>query len=146
MSKNKFRLVVIILLFLNISAVAYEIFLPDPLVEKVYEYSYEIDSRFLLGDPEILLAYAGILLVVALVNVVGLLLFMNWARYLYLIGFALVFPLGPYTGLLVQNDISAMLNNIISIMSGFILALLFFSPVASYFHKGINRVQKNDPG
>jgi hypothetical protein len=78
-----------------------------------------------------------LLLAVAVVNTVGLYRFRPWARTLYLwswpVGYAI--SLLPFWEPTVTPPVAHTLFTLGNALSGFVLALIFFSPVARFFER-----------
>ncbi len=135
MSKNNFRLLIVVSLVLAVVSGLYDFIWPDPITEKVIDYAYELEPETEESD----LIYYGVIAIAdtvfAIVSLIGLLLFKSWARHLYLAGFILFMPLYPFMGVTVYGGFNQMFYDISMLMSGAILALMYFSPVANYFQK-----------
>ncbi len=75
MRKNQFRLLILASLAIDLLSVVYDYVWPNPVTEKVYDYIVEIEPE-IEGVHLIILGAVGlVVLVMALVSVVGLLLF-----------------------------------------------------------------------
>ena len=78
------------------------------------------------------------LLIVGVVNTVGLYRFRPWARKLYLCGFVAGYAVITFLfrDPVVTTPLAYSLFSLGTALSGFMLALIFFSPVARYFESG----------
>ena len=135
MNKNNFCLLVIGSLVLAIAAGVCDIFWSDPITEKISNYAYEIDPGMQDENLVYFGAFAVFSLLLAAASIIGLLMFKNWGRHLYLAGFFLYIPLYPFMGVTVSSGLSQVFYDLSMIASGSILALIYFSPVAQYFQK-----------
>jgi hypothetical protein len=132
-SKNQFRLLVIIYFILSILSGAYDELIVNTHIEFINNYLHEQDIIYYLDE------YISIIFVVVtigiLVNFVGLLLFKNWARLLYLILYIAAIPTYLFDDVTVFSSVALMIYDFGMILSGFILALLYFSNVGKFFNK-----------
>ena len=86
------------------------------------------------GANEILLNYGSwVLMGLYLFSALGLLFFINEARFLYFAVIVFDLLLAPFGGLWVQSGIDGMLSYISSLLDGIILYMAFMSPVSHQF-------------
>lgn len=70
-----------------------------------------------------------------LIATVGLVLFQNWARHLYLV-LALLGPvLAPFSGFIIQPPLDTLFSSANLLLDGAVLALAYLSPLADNFKK-----------
>ena len=128
-TKNKFRLLVATTLSIMVVAI-FDVFyslsnLPPELVDFVNNQS---SNSFGMFDTVFLLF--GLL---ALVGNVGLLFFAKWSPFAYTVGF-IFSSLDTLTySPSIQTGLQATLYEVNIFLTGFIIALLYFSNVSSYF-------------
>lgn len=139
MSKNHFRSIIVVSLLISVFGSAYDHIWPDPMIDQAYEYIIELETD---AEPEesafIAVAAVGLVAgIAAIVSFVGLLLFKSWARHVYLAGFVAAFSLYPYIGLAVYSGVAQILYDLSMVLSGVILSLAYYSPVAEYFEEKI---------
>ncbi|MBE0378953.1 hypothetical protein PPRY_a1507 [Pseudoalteromonas prydzensis ACAM 620] len=83
---------------------------------------------------DMLLLPIGILVAVAVVaSYAGLLFFKSWARHIYVASFVLALPTYFMGGLIVTSGLEDLLYDLSMLMSGAVVALIYFSPVKEYF-------------
>ena len=146
MSKSSFRVLLVVYLFVSILSGVYdgEIITNDLFYFKINSYVAGISvpispySKFLL-----LVGLAVIAIICLIASFIGLFLFRPWGRMLYTIGFLLIF-ITPFSGILVYSFIAQTIYDISLVLSGFILALIYFSPMADYFKKSHTKLTVND--
>ena len=133
MSRNRFRLVLVTPLLFAIFLGLYEYIWPDPISEKAYEYILEIEPEQEGGSLIIGGVIFFIALILTVVSFVGLLLFKSWARHLYALGLIFSFSFYPFMGVSVLSGFSQVLYDCSMVLTGVILALIYYSPIASYY-------------
>jgi hypothetical protein len=104
-------------------------YLPTALADYVRGGSGAVLSRTALA----VVGYGGSLLVV--VAVVGLLFFWKPARALLLAALALDVLVSPFLGITVQLPLATTLDGISGVLTGMVVALAYFSPVANFFER-----------
>ncbi len=133
MSKNQFRTLIVVSLVIGLLSSVYDYIWPDPITDQVFDYIVEIES----GVEGASLVAAGVLAIVAiimaLVALIGLLLFKSWARHVYAAGFLAAFALYPFMGITVYSGFSLVLYDMSMVLSGVLLALMYYSPVARLY-------------
>ena len=133
MSKNQFRTLIVVSLVIGLLSSVYDYIWPDPITDQVFDYIVEIEP----GIEGASLVAAGVLAIVAiimaLVALIGLLLFKSWARHVYAAGFLAAFALYPFMGITVYSGFSLVLYDMSMVLSGVLLALMYYSPVARLY-------------
>lgn len=135
MSKRNFRLLLLLTLFISILASAYDYIWPDILVEKTMAYVLEIEPEMSIEQLIIVAVLTVIAIIMALASFVGLMLFKSWSRYVYSIGFSVVFLLYPIIGISVYSGISQIFYDLSMVLSGIIIGLIYTSPLSEHFEK-----------
>ncbi len=137
MNKNQFRILVVTSFLLGVFSGIIEYVWPDPVVEMAYEIIIEQEEE--MGESKLILLGITVLVGVFLIigSFVGLLLFKKWGKTMYALGFLLMIPIYSIMGVGVYSGLSQMVNDISMILSGIILALVYYSPVAKYFEAKI---------
>ena len=115
----------------------YDYFYLDPITEQVIDYASNLEPDYIEGNEVILFVLIGSALVLAIASFVGILLFKSWARHFYIASFILLLPLYPYMGITVYSGWGQALYDINMLLSGAILVLMYYSPVAKYFDSNI---------
>jgi hypothetical protein len=106
-----------------------EVLLPEPL-QAYLETEFEGD----LTTFEVAMLVAAVPLVILwLVSSIGLFFFWRPARLLYVVTMIFGMLATPFFGPYVDAGLGAMLEDAATIMSGVILALVYFSPVKELF-------------
>ncbi len=110
---------------------------PNEITEQVTSYAEELEQEW--SDTQQVVFVLDLFLVVlcSVGSFIGLMLFKNWGRILFLLGFALVAPLYWLLGTPVSSPLSQLLYDLGAYGEGAILVLCYFSPVAKYFEKQI---------
>lgn len=129
MTKFNFRLLLCISVLVNIIGALYEFLFPDEVLSKVQKYAIEIEPKTVFDSmsPEILITVFVASLCVYAVSIVGLFLFKNWARHLYVSFILLTIPLYLTTGLNIYSPIPMLLSSLSCYLEGAIITLSYFS-------------------
>jgi len=130
-SRNNFRLIAITSLLLVFVAIAIEFFSLSNLPPELESYVQKEDSNnfetSVLFIPIIIFAF------MALIGNIGLIFFAKWSPAVFTIG-VIVTALGTLTyGPSVQTALQTTFYEIDTMFTGFIIALLYFSNVRTYF-------------
>lgn len=133
MSRNQFRLFVLGSVFLALFPLVYEIVWPDETVIRVYEFLAEIEPEVEYSNLYLVGIIAGAVMFASLASLAGLLLFKSWARHVYVSLLVFGFCLYPLIGISVENAYSQMIYDGSVLMSGALIVLIYYSPVAQYF-------------
>lgn len=133
MSKNHFRIIIVVSLLIAVVGGVYEHIWPDPIADQVFDYIIELEPE-LEGSSLIIVATLALIAgIMAVVSYVGLLLFKSWARHVYLAVFVVVFALYPFMGVTVYSGVGQIFYDLSMVLSGVVLALAYYSPVAEYY-------------
>ena len=73
------------------------------------------------------------MILLTIITAVGLYRFWRPARPLYLASMALAYLAAPVTPPVVQTSLASMLPSLAAVLSGLMVGLMYFSPVASEF-------------
>jgi len=103
-------------------------FLASDLEQKIGAYSGH-GALLPVNHP----AYPWIWMVIWLVAAVGVYLFQNWGRFLYLALTILGPVLAPFSGYVIQPALDTAFSNANLILDGAVLAVAFLSPVSKLF-------------
>ena len=137
MSKNQFRILVLASFVFAVLSGFVEYVWPDPIAEMAYEVVVEQKEEM----SELNLVVLGITVLIGVVlaigSLIGLLLLKNWGRFMYALGFLLMLPIYPLFGVGVYSGLSQLASDLSMILSGVILTLVYYSPVAKYFENEI---------
>ena len=137
MSKKQFQILVIFSYLLAIFAGLFDLIWPNPVADQALDYIIELEGE--VSDAKAILFAVLVFLeiVFIIVCLVGLLKFKSWGRKLYLASFLLMLPLYPLMGIYVSSGLGQLFADVAMILSGVILALIYYSPVAKYFETTI---------
>ncbi|MEH6552386.1 MAG: hypothetical protein V7744_20620 [Pseudomonadales bacterium] len=133
MSKNQFRWILFAWLLLSVFSVAFEYIWPNPIANQAYEYVLEQETEWTEREFSTLSLLAGVAIVSAIVSYVGLLLFKSWARHLFVFSLLLTLCLYPWVGVTVFDIYSLVLSELSTLLTGVILMLVYYSPVAAFY-------------
>ncbi|BDY05195.1 hypothetical protein [Ferrimonas sp. YFM] len=133
MSKAAFRTLVILELLIAIISLVFELFFPNTLVEEVNFQILEVAATG--GETgemleNIVVSASSLLYLVAFV---GLLMFRNWGRILYVASYIIILPSYYINGLWLYSETATLFNDHAFMLGGFIVALIYFSPVKDHF-------------
>ena len=133
MTKTHFRILVVCeLLLVLISGIIDWVF-PDETVALLTKYSDALESDWSNTQAILISGYLLVCVVYFLFSSLGLLLFWNSARLIYLLGFIIFMPVYFFAGVNVSSATGQALIDTTNVLSGVILALIYFSPVKLYF-------------
>ncbi len=133
MNKNNFRILVVITFILSVLAGVYDFIWPSEIITQISDYAYEIEPEYSDFQIMIVSVIAVLLLVCAAVSFVGLLLFKNWGRHLYIAGFIIAFPLYPFMGVSVVSGANQLIYDLAMVLSGVLIAVCYYSPISKQF-------------
>ncbi len=140
MTKTQFRILVVLSLFFGVLAVVSDLVISNPILYQVTVYAESLEAEW--SDTKTYIGISiGVLLIIYLIyTFIGLLFFWNNARLFYLAGFIVSIPFYFYfLGIVVVSPIGGLLYDSSNILSGMILALIYFSPVKQYFTERSNK-------
>jgi hypothetical protein len=135
MSVRNFRLLVVALLLLTVGIVVSDNLTRSQLPEPLRAYLDSQDQ----ADPEmnaqlLVLAFgAMVVAALALISSIGLLFLWRPARLLYTLSLALAYPMVLLMEPTIYTGLTEFLSELASLLSGVILALLYFSPLKTRF-------------
>ena len=129
MTRNKFRLLVILNLIIGFGALL-DLFFPALL-------SPEMRAHFAKAEASTygvaLAIYSLIATLLGFISVVGLLMFRRWARTLTLFLTCVSILSMPFFTEQISSGLSSAFSLLSSILSGAVIALMYVAPVSSYF-------------
>ncbi len=97
------------------------------------EYSETLEPEWSDNMMILMGGYFLLGLVITFYTFLGLLLFWNYARHIYLLGFILSLPMYWVAEIIVSSGVAQALCDTVFVLSGFILALIYFSSVKTFF-------------
>lgn len=133
MTKNQFRVLTISSILLACLSGLYDYFWPDALTEQVMNYTYSIEDDYMSENELIFLIILAVGVVLGIASLIGLLMFKSWGRHLYIAGYILMLPLYPFFGIAVYSGYGQAFYDLSMLLSGAIIALMYYSPVEKYF-------------
>ncbi|BFM48775.1 hypothetical protein [Marinomonas sp. THO17] len=101
----------------------------EQLPESIDWYTY-LESNFVTSVALLIL-----LLVAILGSLVGVLLFKNWGRWLYLGSTVLIFPVSIFTGPTIYYGWENAVWDITSMVNGALILSMFLPPISNEFNK-----------
>ena len=135
MSKRNFRIITIAFSVLLLMPVGYEIVCPGDVVENVNSYIIEIEPELSHLENNVLMFSLSLATVMVIVSLIGLFMFKSWARHLFVLSNIVIFPIYLIGGLYVYSGLAQAICDLSLIVEGFIIALVYFSPLKGYFIK-----------
>ena len=141
---SAFRLILSATILLGLGGVVLELcfqsFLPQPLQDYL-----RAESEADLTTSDIAAVLVAIpLLIATIVSIIGLYLWKPWSRHLFLGVWILSVLLAPFVGPYVYSGIGYALYDLSSMLSGLLLGIAYFSPVAEKF-KHRKEIEAHDP-
>lgn len=136
-----FRLSVIgILLFEILISIALFVF-DDGSLDAAWEALPEsIDWVLIFESYAVVSIIAGVsVIILLLASVIGVLLFQNWARWLYLGSTLLVFPISIFSGPTIYYAWESSLWDIALMAEGAVMLVMFMPPIRNEFNKSSKR-------
>ncbi len=103
----------------------------EQLPESIDWYTY-LESHFVTSVALLIL-----LLVAILGSLVGVLLFKNWGRWLYLGSTVLIIPVSIFTGPTIYYGWESAVWDITSMLNGALMLSMFLPPISNEFNKRI---------
>jgi hypothetical protein len=133
MNRSLFRMLVIAFALLLLGSVVVEMATQSMLPEPLKTYVLAESEGDLTGRELAFLAALLPLVLVELVAVVGLCLFQNWARWLFLVATVLSLLLTPFAGHYVTSGPAEAVNYFVYLLNGVVLACAFCSSLSGDF-------------
>ena len=133
MTIKQFRILVVLSFVLGILGGFSHLIFANPVLDQIIEYSHSLMPQW--SDTKIhILTAVGVLAGLYFIYIfIGLMLFWNSARLLYLVGFIAFIPLYLALGITVISPIEQILLDASNVLAGMILALIYFSPIKQRF-------------
>jgi hypothetical protein len=136
-NRAAFRLAIIGLLAYELAIGAALYFFDDGTLDPAWEllpetigwYTY-FESHFIAS---IAVGVAVILIIVT--GLVGVLMFQNWGRWLYLASTVLIFPISMFTGATIYYGWESALWDTANMANGAIILAMFLPPISNEFNK-----------
>jgi len=146
MKKNQFRALVVFTLLLTVLSIVYDFFYADAIAKKLFRYQEILEPDWSATKFYLVVGTITIASLAVLAGVVGLLLFWNFARHLFLFASVLLLVITPFMGPYIASGVNQTLYSVVNLLSGLILGLVYFSPVKSYFAGKTKGMQNNSGG
>ena len=106
---------------------------PDETLELVTDFVETLEEDWSELKMFLIVGLGLLGLLLSCYSFIGLLLFWNSARLIYLLGFIFSIPVYPFLDISVSSGTNLALCDTATVLSGVILALIYFSPVKTYF-------------
>ncbi len=135
MTKTQFRLLVVVSFLMSIICGIWDMVVQNETVGRMSEYYTTLEAEWSDTKMILMTGYFLLALVWTFYTFLGLLLFWNSARHIYLLGFIVFLPMYWVAEVIVSSGVAQTLCDTAMVLSGFILALIYYSPVQSYFIK-----------
>lgn len=135
MTERRFRLLILFDVMLLLAALIVG-FVPGGYSQALAAAYAEEPAGWLFANGWIPLAFAALLLCMALAGYVGLFLLRRWGRTLALASTVASLPLYPLMGPVLMSPLEAMLADTAMLLWGVILAIAWCRPVAARFAPG----------
>ena len=133
MNKRIFQILVIVDLVLSLAAGMYDYLLGTEVSNKAIEFIASIEPESSDLSFYIFMAYAFAVLLLVVVSIIGLLKFKDWGRKCYVSSFVLVAIAYPFLGVSAFSGVGQLLNDSSFVLSGFLLAVMYLSPLEQDF-------------
>ncbi|MEZ5537059.1 MAG: hypothetical protein R3F02_15730 [Thiolinea sp.] len=143
MSKAKFRLLLLVTIVLVVLAGTSDNLWQNSVQKQVFEYAYNLESAVEVGESLVLVTLAFLAILFSITSIIGLMLFKNWARHLYLATLILSATSYPFQGVSIFSGLSQLFYDTSILLFGVILCLIYYSPVADYFQDENSTSQVN---
>ena len=139
--KNRviFRLLIVALLAFELAIGAASYFFNDEALDPAWEVLPETYDLYSLLESNFIVAiFVSVSIIFALLaSLVGVLLFKNWGRWIYLGSSILILPVSIFTGPTIYFGWESTLWDIANMANGAILIALFLPPISNEFNKSI---------
>lgn len=136
-NRTRFRMAVIGILFLEIAIAVALYFLDDGSLDSAWEMLPESFDWFVFVESNFVISIlSGMLILFLLItSLVGVLLFRDWGRWLYLGSTLLLFPIYLFSGPTIYYAWESALWDITCMAEGAILVSMFLPPISNEFNK-----------
>ena len=137
-----FRLLIVGLLAFELAVGAALYFFNDGALDSAWEALPEsYDWYSLLESNLIVTISVGVsILLLLLAGLLGVLLFKNWGRWLYLGSSVLILPISIFSGPTIYYGWESALWDIASMANGAIMLAMFLPPISNEFNKSIQPI------
>ena len=135
MDKKPFQFVVICTMLISLFSGFYDLLFTHSLVDSINHYIASVEPQHSDTEYWVFTLYGIFMLTAVLAGFIGLLMFRPWAPAVYLVGYFLSFPAYYFNGLFVSSPTAQILYDFSMMLSGFILALIYFSSLKDKFAK-----------
>lgn len=134
-----FRLLIVGLLVFELAIGATSYFFDSDALDPAWEVLPETYDWYpLLESNLIVTIFVSVSIILALLaSLVGVLLFKNWGRWLYLGSSILILPVSIFTGPTIYYGWESALWDIANMANGAIILAMFLPPITSEFNKSI---------
>lgn len=131
-----FRLSLLGTLLLTFAGVVVEILTFSHLPPELQPHTTFGKKEESFSPLDMVIAIIGLLLIPAMIiGFIGLYRWQSWARRLFLIVIAVSYAMTPFLGNYVYSGLTYAIYSLATLLSGFTLALAYFSPVAEKFKR-----------
>ena len=143
MTIKQFRILVVLSFVLGLLGGFSHLIFNNPVLDQIIEYSNTLTPQWSDTKINILTGVGVVSALYFLYIFIGLMLFWNSARLLYLAGFIAFIPLYLALGITVISPIEQVLLDASNVLAGMILALIYFSPIKQRFTDKTNSEKKD---
>lgn len=142
MNKFYFRGIVLATLAISVASTVLVYFYPSETVSAFYSFYTE---NYTIVEPSTFISLCFyISTALMLVSIVGLLVFWNISRYLYVVSYIIMLPAYFYEPQSFYSPLGQVFYDIGMIGSGVILAIIFLEPINGLFNKKSNKALNAD--
>ncbi len=132
-----FRLALIGILVYELAIGAALYFFDDGTLDPAWELLPETVGWHIYFESHFMasVAIGGVVILLLVAGLVGVLLFRNWGRWLYLGSNVLIFPISIFSGPIIYYGWESVLWDTASMANGAIMLAMFLPPISSEFNK-----------
>lgn len=132
-TRSKFRIFVVVVFLLSILSGFADVIFQDSVIIKLNEYAETLEPEIQEDSLNLIIGALVFAVIYLLYSFIGLILFWNMARHVYLVGFVIILPMEIFMGPVIMSGLRTFVYDFAMVLCGFLLALIYSSPVNEYF-------------
>lgn len=132
-TRSKFRIFVVVVFLLSILSGFADVIFQDSVIIKLNEYAETLEPEIQQDSLNLIIGALVFAVIYLLYSFIGLILFWNMARHVYLVGFVIILPMEIFMGPVIMSGLRTFVYDFAMVLCGFLLALIYSSPVNEYF-------------
>jgi hypothetical protein len=138
-NRTAFRLIIIGLVVFELAIGYVSYFFDDGTLDSAWELLPETVNWYPYFETHFItsIVVVFLLILVIVASLVGVLLFRNWGRWLYLSSTVLIFPVSLFTGPTIYYGWESALWDTANMANGAIMLSMFLPPISKEFNKNI---------